>query len=369
MMGFSIIYSTVRAELVEAFSNRHVLRQAQDERIWFVTNYGKVNRLRGVLTFSALVCAVNTLITASALAAAFPERPLRIVTPFPAASTTDVIARPLAAKLTEAWGQPVVVDNRAGAGGGIAAEIVAKATPDGHTLLIGANGPNAVNPSLIKNLPYDSLRAFAPITLTTTATSLLVTSLSVPAKSVRELIELAKAKPAQLSYASPGIGSTPHLAGELFASLAGVKLVHVPYKGSAQYIVDMLASRMDLCLCAAGPFLPHIKSGRLRLLGVSTAKRDPAMPDVPTISEAGVPGFEVVGWFGVLTTAGTPAPVVKKLYAEIVRILAMPEVKTAYLNGGMETVFSNSPEEFAAFIRSERDKWAKVIKAANIRIE
>ena len=324
--------------------------------------------LRGVVTVLALVgaAAVTPVVTT---AAEYPERPLRILTPFPAGSTTDVIARPLAAKLTEAWGQPVVVDNRAGAGGGIAAEIVAKAAPDGHTLLIGALGPNAVNPSLIRNMPYDSSRAFAPITLTTTNNTLLTTALSVPAKSVRELIDLAKSKPGQLSYASPGIGSTPHLAGELFKSLAGINMVHVAYKGSTQYVVDLLAARMDVCVCAAGPLLPHIKSGRLRLLGVGATKRDPAMPDVPTISESGVPGFEVVGWFGLLTTAGTAAPVIKKLYTETVRILALPDVKTAYLNGGMDTVVSNSPAEFGAYIRSERDKWAKVIKAANIRIE
>jgi tripartite-type tricarboxylate transporter receptor subunit TctC len=324
--------------------------------------------LRGVVTVLALVgAAVVTPVVTTA--AEYPERPLRILTPFPAGSTTDVIARPLAAKLTEALGQPVVVDNRAGAGGGIAAEIVAKASPDGHTLLIGALGPNAVNPSLIKNMPYDSSRAFAPITLTTSNNTLLATALSVPVKTVRELIDLAKSKPGQLSYASPGVGSTPHLAGELFKSLAGINLVHVPYKGSTQYVVDLLAARMDVCVCAAGPLLPHIKSGRLRLLGMGAAKRDPAMPDVPTISESGVPGFEVVGWFGLLTTAGTPAPVIKKLYTETVRILALPDVKTAYLNGGMETIVSNSPAEFAAYIRSERDKWAKVIKAANIRIE
>lgn len=311
-------------------------------------------------------CAL--LVAVGACAANYPERPLRIVTPFPAGSVTDVIARPLATKLSEAWGQPVVVDNRAGAGGGVAAEIVAKAAPDGHTLLVGANGPNAVNPSLFKNLPYDSQRAFAPITLTNSMNNLLVTALSVPAKSVRELIELAKARPGKLSYASPGIGSTPHLAGELFKSMAGVDMVHVAYKGAAQYLIDMMAARMDLCICGTAA-LTHTRAGRLRLLGVSAAKRDPTMPEVPTIAEAGLPGFEVVGWFGLLTTAGTPVPVVQKLHAETLQILALPEIKSNYLNAGMHTVTSASPAEFAAYIRSERDKWAKVIKAANIRIE
>ena len=313
------------------------------------------------LLFS-VVCAV------AANAADYPQRPLRIVTPFSAGSTTDVVARPLAAKLSDAWGQPVVVDNRAGAGGSIAAEIVAKATPDGHTLLIGATGPNAVNPSLIKNMPYDSQRAFAPITLTSTNNLLLVVSMAVPVKTVRELVDLAKAKPGQLRFASPGTGSSPHLAGELFKSLAGIDMTHVPYKGSPQYVIDLLAARIDLSIGAAGPVLPHAKSGRLRLLGVSAGKRDPAMPDVPTISEA-VPGFEVVGWYGLLATAGTPAPVIRKLHAETVRILALPDIKAIYANGGMDTVASSSPAEFDALIRSERDKWAKVIRAAGIRIE
>jgi tripartite-type tricarboxylate transporter receptor subunit TctC len=198
--------------------------------------------------------------------------------------------------------------------------------------------------------------------------NLLVTSLSVPAKSVRELIELAKARPGKLSYASPGIGSTPHLAGELFKAMAGVDMVHVAYKGASQYLIDMMAARMDLCICGTAA-LTHTRAGRLRLLGISAAKRDPAMPDVPTIAEAGVPGYEVVGWFGLLATAGTPAPVVQKLHAETLRILVQPEIKSTYLHAGMETVTSASPAEFAAYIRSERDKWAKVIKNANIRIE
>ena len=304
----------------------------------------------------------------AAAAADFPQRPLRILTPFSAGSTTDIVARPLAARMSDTWGQPVVVDNRAGAGGSIAAEIVAKATPDGHTLLIGATGPNAVNPSLIKNPGYDSQRAFAPITLTSTNNLLLVVSMAVPVKTVKELVDLARSKPGQLRFASPGTGSSPHLAGELFKSLVGIDLVHVPYKGSPQYVIDLLAARIDLSIGAAGPVLPHAKAGRLRLLGVSAAKRDPAMPDVPAISEA-VPGFEVVGWYGLLTTAGTPAPAVRKLHAEAVRILALPEVKTVYANAGMDAVSSSSPAEFDALIRNERDKWAKVIKAANIRIE
>jgi tripartite-type tricarboxylate transporter receptor subunit TctC len=315
---------------------------------------------------SLVACAALTM---TATAAEFPDKPMRIVTPFSAGSVTDMVARPLAAKFTEAWGQPVVVDNRTGAGGSLAAEFVANSAPDGHTLLVGAQGPNAVNPGLIKNMPYDSQRAFAAISLTATNNLLLAVPASLSAKSVRELIALAKEKPGQLHYGSPGTGSSPHLAGELFNSLAGVEMIHVPYKGSPQYVVDLLAGRIDLAIAAAGALLPQIKTGRLRLLGVSSAARDPAMPDVPTIVEQGVPGFVVLGWFGLLAPAGTPAPVIRKLFAEIVRIMALPDVKTFYQNAGLDATASASPAEFDAFIKSERDRWAKVIKAANIRIE
>ena len=320
----------------------------------------------------ALISCVVVLVLVSATvatAADFPTRPLRILTPFSAGSTTDIIARPIAAKLTEAWGQPVVVDNRAGAGGSIAAEITAKATPDGYTLMIGATGPNTINPSLLKNLPYDSARAFAPITLTAVNNLLLAVATSVPAKTVKELIDLAKSKPGQLRFASSGVGSSPHLAGELFKSLAGVDIIHVPYKGSPQYIVDLLAGRVDMSLGAAGPVIPHAKTGRLRLLGVSASKRDPTLPDVPTLAEAGVPGYEVIGWYGLITTAGTPALIMQKLHAEVTRILMLPDIKTIYANAGMDAVASKSPAEFAAYIDSERAKWARVIKAAKIRIE
>jgi len=315
--------------------------------------------------FAAVVCAIATL---PATAAGYPEKPIRILTPFSAGSVTDLLARPLAAKLSEAWGQPVVVDNRTGAGGSIAAEIVAKANPEGYTLLVGATGPTIINPLLVKTLGYDAQRAFTPITLTATNNLLLTVTPSLPAKSVRELIDLARAKPGQLRYGSPGIGSSPHLTGELLQSMAGIDLVHVAYKGSPQYTIDLLAGRIDFVFAAAGALLPHIKSGRLRLLAVGSASRDSAMPDVPAVNET-VPGFEVVGWYGLLTTAGTPAPVIRKLHAELVRILGEPDVKTLYANAGLETAISASPAQFAAYIASEREKWAKVVKAANIRLE
>ena len=320
------------------------------------------------IRFPRVPIACAAALFAAAAVAEYPERPIRIVTPFPAGSVTDIVARPIATGLTEAWGQPVVVDNRAGAGGTIAAEIVAKSPPDGYTLLVGATGPTAVNASLIKNLPYDSARAFTGITMTGTNNLLLTVALTLPVKSVKELIELAKAKPGQLRYGSPGVGSSPHLAGELFKALAKVDMVHVPYKGSTQYTVDLLAGRIDLVIAATGPLLPHVKAGRLRLLAISAGKRDPALPGIPTIGED-VPGFEIVGWFGLLAPAGTPPAVIRKLHAEIVRILALPQVQAAYQNGGLDVVTSKSPADFDALIRADREKWAKVIKAAGIRIE
>ncbi len=316
---------------------------------------------------SVAFCAA--LAVTAACAGGYPEKPVRILTPFSAGSVTDILARPLAAKLSEAWGEPVVVDNRTGAGGAIAAEIVAKATPDGYTLLVGATGPTVVNPLLVKSLAYDTRRAFTPVTLVATNYLLLTVPPSLPAKSVRELIEFARAKPGQLRFGSPGIGSSPHLAGELLKAMAGIDMVHVAYKGSPQYTVDLLAGRIDLVFAAAGALLPHVKSGRLRLLAVGSANRDPAMPDIPTVNEAGVPGFDVTGWYGLLTTAGTPAPVIRKLFTELARILAAPDVKTLYANAGLNPAVSASPAEFAAYIESERGKWAKVIQAANIQIE
>ena len=324
--------------------------------------------MRTSISILALVTAAGALAFGQPAAAEYPERPIRILTPFSAGSVTDVIARTLASNLSEAWGQPVVVDNRAGAGGVLAAEIVAKSPPDGYTLLIGATGPTTVNPSLIRKLPYDAARDFAPITLTAANVLLLALAPSVPAKSVKELIALARAKPGELRYGSPGIGSSPHLAGELFGALAKVQMTHVLYKGSPQYVVDLLAGRIDFVIAAAGPLLPHIKTGRLRLLGVSTPERDPAMPDVPTIME-GLPGFEVVGWFGILGRAGTPAPVIRKLHAEIVRIVGLPSVKAQFAANGMETRVSASPAEFAELIRKDRERWAKVIREAGIKAE
>ena len=303
------------------------------------------------------------------LYAAYPDKPIRIVTPFPAGSVTDIVARPMAQRLTEVWGVPVVVDNRTGAGGNVAGEVTAKAAPDGYTLLIGATGLMVVNPLLYAKMPYDAQRAFAPVTLAATAGLMLVMHPSMPARDVKELVTLAKKSSAQLTFGSSGVGSTPHLAGALFMSMTGVKMIHVAYKGgSPQYTIDLITGRIELAFASMAPVIPHVKSGRLKVLGTSMDKRDPQFPEVPTIAESGVPGYDMRSWYGVVTTTGTPQANIEKLNGELARILALPEVRAQYLVGGLHAA-SSSAAAFGSYIASERAKWAKVVKVAEIRVE
>jgi tripartite-type tricarboxylate transporter receptor subunit TctC len=301
------------------------------------------------------------------ISAGYPERPIRIVTPYPTGSATDLVARPIAVALSEAWGQAVVVDNRPGAGGNLAADIVAKAPPDGYTLLIAAPGPNAVNASLYGKMPYDTLRDFTPITLTSTTYLMLVVHPSTAVRSVKELISLGKTKPGRLAYGSGGNGSTPHLAAELFGAMTGISMIHVAYKGgSPQYTVDLITGRLDVLFGAILAVLPQVKSGRLKLLASTANVRDPSLPDVPTISESGVPGYDVRSWYGLVAPAGTPPAIIDRLHSEVARIVALPDVKAQYANGGLMAT-SNSPGEFASYLKSEYEKWAKVVKTAHIR--
>jgi tripartite-type tricarboxylate transporter receptor subunit TctC len=314
-----------------------------------------------------LFCGAAAYLPCLALAA-YPDKPIRIVTPFPAGSVTDIIARPMAARLTEAWSVAVIVDNRAGAGGNLAGDAVAKAAPDGYTLLIGATGPVVVNALLYAKMPYDVHRAFAPVTLAATAGLMLVVHPSIPVNSAKDLAELGKRKPGQLTYGSSGVGSTTHLGGALFAAMTGVQLIHVPYKGSPQYTMDLITGRIELAFASLAPVIPHVKSGRLKALGTSANRRDPQFPDVPTIAESGVPGYDMRSWYGVLATAGTPPAVIEKLNGELVRILALPEVRAQYLVGGLHAT-SSSVAEFSAYIKSEHEKWARVATSAGIRAE
>jgi len=313
------------------------------------------------------VAMVGALAAPVALAQAYPAKAIRVIVPSSPGGGTDILARVIAARLTEAWGQQVVVENRAGAGQMIGIELAAKAAPDGYSLLMAAS-TLAINPVMYKKVPYDALRDFAPITQAAALPNILVAHPSLPVKNVKELVALAKARPGQLVYASAGHGTSPHLSFELFLYMTGTKMIHVPYKGTGPGAVDTVAGQVQLMMPNLLTALPHVKSGRLRALGVTSAKRSAGVPDVPTIAQAGVPGYEAIQWYGLLAPAGTPREIVTKLHGEIVKILAAPDTREKLSSDGAEPVGS-TPEQFAAFIRAETDKWGKVVKAAGIQPE
>ena len=319
-------------------------------------------------TFGGMVAVLLACIALGAQAENYPSKPIKLIVPFPAAGTTDFLARILGQELTKAWGQQVIVDNRPGAGGNIGSDLVAKSAPDGYTLVMGAVGTHAINASLYKKMPYDTVKDFAPITLIAMVPNILVVHPAVPAKSVKELIEYAKANPGKLNFASSGNGTSVHLSGELFKTMAGVSMTHVPYKGSAQALPDLLGGQVQLTFDNMPSMLPHVKAGKLRALAVTSSKRSPAMPDLPTIAEAGVAGYEASSWFGVLAPAGTPSAIVTKLNGEIVRILGLPEIKERLSSQGAEPV-GNSPEQFAAYITAEMTKWGNVVKVSGAHMD
>jgi tripartite-type tricarboxylate transporter receptor subunit TctC len=299
-----------------------------------------------------------------AVAQTFPSKPIRFVIPQTAGSATDTVARGIGARLAERLGQPVVPENRPGAAGIIGGEAVAKAAPDGHTILI-VSATHAVNPSMRRHLPFDPVKDFAPITLATSQPYMLLEHPSLPAKSVKELIAFAKARPGQIDYAATAIGSLGHLGFELLNTMAGIKLNLVPYKGVSPALTDILGGHVPLLFLTVVSSLPQVKAGRLRGLAVSGAKRLAIAPEFPTIAESGVPGYEVSGWYGILAPAGTPAPIVTRLNTEIVAILRSPELKERLAADGSEAVGS-TPQELADHIRREIEKWGKVVKAAKI---
>jgi tripartite-type tricarboxylate transporter receptor subunit TctC len=305
---------------------------------------------------------------AGAQAPAYPTKPIRLVVPFPPGGATDILARAVAQKLTEAWGQQVLVDNRPGAGGNIGSELVAKAAPDGYTLEMGTVGTHAINASLYAKMPYDHVKDFVPVILVAGVPNVLVVHPSVPVNSVAELIAYAKANPGKLNFASSGSGTSIHLSGELFKVMAGVQMTHVPYKGSAPAMQDLLGGQVQLMFDNLPPALPQIKGGKLRALAVTSVTRAPALPDTPTVAEAGLPGFEASSWFGVLAPAGTPPAIVAKLNAEIAKWLATPEAKEKMLALGANAV-GGPPEDFAKHIAAETTKWAKVVKESGAKVD
>ena len=316
------------------------------------------------LTLLMFACANAIPVFAQAQ---YPVKPLRLIVPYPPGGGTDTLARLLVQKLSEALGQQVVLDNRPGAGANIGVEAAAKSPPDGYTLLL-ATIANAISASLYTKLNYDLVKDFSSVTLLATTPHMLVVHPSVPARSVKEFVALATARPQQLAYSSSGSGTPSHLAGELFASMTGVRLVHVPYKGGGPSVIALLSGEVSVGFATMPSVIPHVKAGKLRALAVTTAQRSPSFPQLPTISEAGVPGYDAGSWYGLLVPAGTPKEVVARLNAETVKLLKLPEVKERLDSAGFEVLVS-TPEEYAAFTRNEIEKWAKVVKASGARAD
>ena len=313
------------------------------------------------------LCAALLLASAAAQAQ-WPVKPVRFIVPFPAGGSTDIVARVLAEKLAQGLGQAFVIDNRGGAGGTTGSDAAAKAAPDGYTVLIGTSSTHAIAGSLYGKLGYDAVRDFAPVALIGTATILLVVHPGVGVKSVPELITLAKARPTLLTFASSGNGGVSHLTGEYFKSLAGIEMQHIPYKGDTPMIADLVGGRVSLAFGTAVAFLPHVQSGKLTALAVTNARPSPVAPNLPTVAESGLPGFEALQWFGILMPAGTPNDIVARLNAELLKLLRMPEVRERFQAMGIE-IAGNSPAEFAGFMRAETVKWGKIVRDSGAKVD
>lgn len=316
------------------------------------------------------ICLIVLAMTPAGIAptqAQYPGKSIRMIIPFPPGGGTDTLGRILGPKLSEALGQQVVMDNRPGAGANIGAEIAAKAPPDGYTLLMG-NVVHTINVTLYSKLGYDFVRDLAPVSLLASTPNILVVHPSVPAKSVKELIALSKARPGQLDFASSGSGSSAHLAGELFSSMAGTKMNHIPYKGGGPAVIALVGGQVSVGFATTPSVIQHVKSGRLRGLAVTSAQRSPSTPDLPTVSEAGLPGYEVLGWYGLLVPSGTSKEIVSRLHAESVKPLKLSDVKERLDATGFEPI-GTGPEQFGSYIRSEVEKWAKVVRSAGVRVD
>lgn len=320
------------------------------------------------MTTTKLLAAFLLALPLAAQAQAYPSKPVRVVIPYPAGSTPDIIGRTVSERLQKALGQPFVVENRTGAGGNIGTEIVAKAVPDGHTLLVAINGPVAVNKHLYRSLPFDPDRDLLPISLLASAPQMLVTTPTVPAESFKAFVDYAKRNPGKMSFGSVGAGSASHLTMELLKSDARVFIVHIPYRGFPPAVTDMLAGNIDTMFAIIPAVLPHVKAGRMRALAVTALKRNPLAPEVPSVAELGYPQLESLAWIGLLAPAGTPAPVVERLSAETVGNMTTREVREMLGKQGFDVVASK-PEEFRRWIRSESEKWAKVIKASGATVD
>jgi tripartite-type tricarboxylate transporter receptor subunit TctC len=317
-----------------------------------------MKRLLGILAFVPVL----------ALAQDYPTKPVRIIVPFAAGGVADLLPRMVGDKLSQKWGQPVVVENKVGAAGNIGMAEGARAAPDGYTLTLAPTGNLTVNPSLFPNLPFDTAKDFTPVTMLAQVSNVLVVHPSVPAKSFKELIAYAKGNPDKLNFASPGDGSGAHLAGELLKLEAGIKMTHVPYKGLAPAVNDLLGGQVQMMFAGISTVLQHVKSGKLVALAVASPARNPQLPDTPTVIESGIPGFEVISWYGIVTRAGTPPGVIQKLHRDMVEALQMEDVKAKLAGLGLEPV-GNTPEQFDKLIKAEGRKWSDIVRRANIKTQ
>lgn len=329
-----------------------------------------ISNIRHWLAFVRAGTAFLALTVALALPALadFPDRPLKIIVPYPPGGTTDLLARAIAPRLAERLHQTVVIDNRAGAGGVIGAKLVAKSTPDGYTLLFGTIATHGILPVLLKPTPYDALKDFAPITLVASTPNVLVASPAAPFRNVGELLALARANPGTINFGSTSLGGSPHMSGELLKTMAKVDLVHVPYKGGGPMLIDLIGGQIQTGFDNLPSSINHIRAGKIRALAVTTAKRWPGAPEIPTLAEAGVPGYEASAWFGLLAPAGTPQPVIDQLQRHVAAILALPEVEKLFLEQGAEPS-GNTPGEFRSLIATELQKWTKVVAATGVKVE
>ena len=323
---------------------------------------------RSITALAWILSGCLALVSLAAGAQSYPSKPIRLVVPFPAGGSLDVVARAIGQKLADAWGQPVIVDNRPGAGGNIGADLVAKSAPDGYTILEGALSTHAVNVSLYSKMPYDPVRDFAPITLVAVTPNVLVLNPSVPANSVKELIAYAKAHPGKLSFGSGSNGSAGHLAGELFKMEAGVDMVHIPYKGAAPAMQDLLAGQTQLMFDNLANSMQYVRAGKLKALAVTTEHRSALVPELPTLAEEGLPGFDISTWWGFMAPAGTPKEIIAKWNAEVARILSTPEMKAFFAQQGAEPA-PTTPDAFGAMIEREIAKYAKIVKASGAKVD
>ena len=315
-----------------------------------------------------IVTLLVALAAASVQGQGYPSKAIRIIVPYTPGGTSDILARSIGQKLHEAWGRPVVVENRAGANGNIGANLVARSQADGYTLLLADVGALAISPSVFPGLPFDPAKDFAPVVLISYSPHVLGVHPSVPAKSVKELIDLAKSKPGQLNFATAGVGSAPHLAGIEFALRAGIQWTYIPYQGGSAAVIDVVAGHADVLFNGMLPVVPHLKGGKMRALAVSSAKRTAAAPEIPTVAESGLPGFETGSWQGMLAPAGTPREIIDRLNAEIRRILATPELRKQLTDQGTE-VRAGPPEELGRFIQREIPRWAAVVKKSGVKVD